>query len=552
MLVRCSNCDDLSQAALADAESGSASCAKCGSILTPETLVEEPASGPEGDTAAGVSPETANEASELTGKEIGGCRIERALGQGAVGIVYQAHHLALDIPVALKTLRAGFAETDEIYIKRFVGEARAAAKLQHQNIVGVLNVGEDDGTHFIVMQYVEGETLQARLEREEKLPLDEAIGIMRQICEGLELAWQHNIVHRDIKPSNIMIDRNGVAKLAALGLAKADEPGQATTQAGASLGTPYFMSPEQAEDAARVDHRSDLYSLGCTFYYAVCGKQPYDGFSVFQILSKHVSAPIPDPRDVDPQIPANVANTIMKLMAKTPERRYQTAAEVGRQLCHIQEQLGSSGQHGDKEAMPDLDGARVLVVDDLRQIRLFFKRTLERANAVVSEAGDGLEALQALGRAYEEGAPFELLITDVHMPKMDGTELLRRVRSDPNLRDTPVIVITMEDDETVVLEFAKLGISGYLVKPPRRKEVLRAAKRALDTRGTARTHRQVESADRGLSVEQVRMLYEMVTETLGQEIEDDSNPHDSIFEAPVYVAFIEFLQRHCPDAVKKD
>jgi len=552
MLVRCPNCDDLSQAALVDVESGSATCAKCGSSLSSETLVEEPGTGSEGDTTAVVPSVIAGEVPDLTGREMGGCRIERTLGRGAVGIVYKAHHIALDIPVALKILRAGFAETDEIYIKRFVREARAAAKLQHQNIVGVLNVGEDNGTHFIVMQYVDGETLQARLEREGKLPLDAAIGIMQQICEALELAGQHSTVHRDIKPSNIMIDRNGVAKLADLGLAKADEPSQATTHAGASLGTPYFMSPEQTEDAARADHRSDLYSLGCTFYYAVCGKLPYDGFSVFQVLSKHVSAPIPDPRDAEPRIPANVANTIIKLMAKRPEGRYQTAGEVGRQLRHIQEQLGSSGGHGDKEAVPDLDGARVLVVDDLGQIRLFFKRTLERANAVVSEASDGLEALQALNRASEEGAPFELLITDVHMPKMDGAELLQRVRSDPNLRDTPVIVITMEDDETVVLEFAKLGISGYLVKPPRRKEVLRAAKRALETRGSARALRQVGSAEGGLSVEQVRLLYEMVTEVVGQEIEDGASPHGSIFEAPMYVAFIEFLQRHCPDAVKKD
>ena len=236
-------------------------------------------------------------------------------------------------------------------------------------------------------------------------------------------------------------------------------------------------------------------------------------------------------------------------MAKDPEQRYTTAGQVAEALRRIQ-QKRAAPEEDEADAHPDLEDARVLVVDDLRPIRFFFKSTLSKANADVSEAENGLEALQALMDASERGEPFDLLITDVHMPKMGGLELLERLRSDPDLRETPVIVITTEEDQTVVLKFARLGISSYLAKPPKGKQVLEVAKQALDASEASRAHRSSAASRDGLSVEQVNELYGLVTENMEQEVAQSACPMSAIFESPVYVQFIEFLQRHCPEAVK--
>ncbi|MBI2922120.1 MAG: protein kinase [Planctomycetes bacterium] len=309
-----------------------AACPGCGSILAQRasaTTVIAPSRG----GAPGPSPAVDG----LTGREVGGCRLERKLGQGGMGAVYRAHHRALDIPVAVKILPPEFARAHPEAVERFANEARAAAKLQHPNIVGVLNVGEDAGLHFIVMQLVEGESLQKLLDREGRLPVGKALGIARQIADALRVAAEHRIVHRDIKPDNILIGRDGVARLADLGLAKTLGADTALTASGAALGTPHYMAPEQAEDAKTADHRSDLYSLGCILYRMLCGRVPYEGSSLFAILRKHVEAPVPDPRAANPALPTALAAIIARLMAKSPDRRFQTAAELQTALSKVGE-----------------------------------------------------------------------------------------------------------------------------------------------------------------------------------------------------------------------
>ena len=302
-----------------------AACPKCGSALAPRA--SEPTVIARSRGGAPGSPPAA-ETDALAGREVGGCRLERKLGQGGMGAVYRAHHRALDIPVAVKILPPEFARAHPDAVERFSNEARAAAKLQHPNIVGVLNVGTDAGLHFIVMQLVDGESLQKILDREGQLPVGKALGIARQIVEALRVAAEHRIVHRDIKPDNILIGRDGVARLADLGLAKTLGADTALTASGSALGTPHYMAPEQAEDAKSADHRSDLYSVGCILYRMLCGRVPYEGSSLFAILRKHVEAPVPDPLQANPALPPALAAVIARLLAKSPDRRFQTAAEL--------------------------------------------------------------------------------------------------------------------------------------------------------------------------------------------------------------------------------
>ncbi|MBI2571212.1 MAG: protein kinase [Candidatus Schekmanbacteria bacterium] len=495
--------------------------------------------------------EARDEATRLEGQVIGGCRVEAEIGRGAMGVVFRAHHLALDIPVALKTLHADIATAGAENIERFVREAQAAARLQHQNIVGVLNVGQENGVHYILMQYVDGETLQDRLARERKLAVEEALSIVAQVCDALEMARRHRIVHRDIKPSNIIIDASGIVRLMDLGLAKCVDSGVEVTQTGATLGTPLFMSPEQVRDSTRVDHRSDLYSLGCTLYWAICGQPPYRGQSPMNVLMQHINAPIPDPCDLDRTIPLPVAALIRRLLAKSPAERFQTARELAAEIADILRQLGSSKAPPPDDEAIDLQRARILVADDMKPIRFFFEMTLGKANATVSQAENGLVALHLLTKAMEDGEPFDLLVTDVHMPKMDGLELLRRIRNDPELRGIPVLVITMENDESIVLELAQLGISGYVVKPPRARQILGMARQALDATAAWRAQRAASGSGGGLSVEQTRCLCEALHARVEHAVLGAECHRQSLWECPAYVTVMELVGRHCPDALEK-
>jgi serine/threonine-protein kinase len=259
---------------------------------------------------------------------VGGCRLVRKLGEGGMGAVYQAHHVGLDIPVAVKMLPPAFAERSSGAADRFLAEARAAAKLKHPHIVGVYNVGCEAGIHFIVMELIEGGSLHDLIRMAGRIPIPRAVELTAQVCQGLQCAHDHGIVHRDIKPANILIDRSGMAKIADLGLAKKLGDDFGMTQSGMTLGTPYYLSPEQAADAKRVDHRSDIYSLGCMLYEMVCGKVPYGGDTLARVLLAHAQAPIPDPRAANPEVPERLAGAIMKMMAKRPDDRFPAVKAV--------------------------------------------------------------------------------------------------------------------------------------------------------------------------------------------------------------------------------
>lgn len=261
----------------------------------------------------------------LIGSIIGGCKIEAKIGEGGMGVVYKAHHIALDIPVAVKIMRT-LADVPDAQ-ERFLREARIAARLRHPNIVAVLNVGCEEDCHFIVMEFIDGESLQARIARKVKISSEEALDIALGILRALQLTCENNIVHRDIKPENILIDKNGVAKLADLGLARrADDPN--LTQTSTMLGSPYYVAPEQAEKPREVDCRADIYSLGCTLYHMLTGNTPFPGSTTIEVIMGHIKKPVPLLRDTIPEIPKELSAAVAKMMEKEPSCRFQTPREA--------------------------------------------------------------------------------------------------------------------------------------------------------------------------------------------------------------------------------
>jgi len=270
----------------------------------------------------------------LVDKVFGGCRLIKKIGEGGMGVVYLAHHLALNKNVAVKILPPSFA-TEEERVKRFVREARSAAQLEHSNIIQIYNIAKHEDFYFIVMQYADGESLAHAIKREGKINVLEALDIVKDVASALSVAHRKSIVHRDIKPENIMINSNGEVKLMDFGLARVLDVASNLSRTGDILGTPYYLSPEQAQ-GHKVDGRADIYSLGVTFYYMLSGKKPFEGDTTLSIILKHINEKPPIIRQTAPEIPECISNVINKMLEKDPGKRYQSADELidDINLCH--------------------------------------------------------------------------------------------------------------------------------------------------------------------------------------------------------------------------
>lgn len=267
------------------------------------------------------------------------------LGQGGVGTVYRADQISLDRPVALKILMEQFAQ-DKNFIEDFIREARAAARLNHPNIVQSFAVGQDDGVFFCAMELVEGETLKQIIEREERTSIQFSLQIMRQMAEALDFAWKNQkLVHRDIKPDNIMLAGGGTAKLADLGLARVAT--DIEEESDEIMGTPQYISPEQLI-GSKTDVRTDIYSLGATWYHAITGQFPFDGDSPQDIARKHLEEPLTPPDQINPDIPKTISVMITKMMAKHPDDRYKDAEELIQDIKLASSDAGSHRPKGRK------------------------------------------------------------------------------------------------------------------------------------------------------------------------------------------------------------
>ena len=269
----------------------------------------------------------------FAGKVVGGdFLVESVLGKGGMGEIYLARQLSLDRQVALKILQNKYAG-DEEYIQGLFHEARAAAKVNHPNVVQAYAVGEEDGVFYFAMEYIRGETFKQILQREHKIDPERALKVIRDVAGAIDAAWrEQKLVHQDIKPDNIMLDANGFAKLADLGLARNAGSNDEHAQAGDEvMGTPQYISPEQLTGVP-TDVRSDIYSLGATFYQFVTGRFAYVADTVEEMSYKHVEGNLEPPNTVNPDIPESVNAIIMKMMARHIEDRYQDPKELIRDI----------------------------------------------------------------------------------------------------------------------------------------------------------------------------------------------------------------------------
>lgn len=257
------------------------------------------------------------------------------LGSGGMGTVWHARDRILQRDVALKVLAEKFAD-DPQFVQRFMTEARAAASLNHPNIVQIYEFGTTDRGHFLAMELIDGSSLKTELKQRGRFSEAETIALARQACAALAVAHAAGIVHRDIKPDNMMFTRSRQFKLVDLGLAKklADETSQ--TMTGQSLGTPHFISPEQILGAGGIDARADIYSLGATMYYLATGAVPFDGTSGAHIMSRHLNDPLPDPRHRAPDLSPDFCRILGRMMAKDPGDRYQDITAVDSDLQTLQ------------------------------------------------------------------------------------------------------------------------------------------------------------------------------------------------------------------------
>ena len=286
---------------------------------------------------------------KLIGRVVGHCRIVRRLGRGGMGDVYLGVHQELKKQVAIKILPPDVTRNDEL-LARFRREAEAAARLEHPNIIEIYDIGCDAGLHYMIMGFVDGQSLQELVDLRKMIEPREAARIALEIARGLQAVHADGIIHRDVKPANILLNRRNEVKVIDFGLAFDAEDKTALTITGSIMGTPWYLSPEQAE-GKRADTRSDLYSLGIVLYILVTGERPFTGETHMSVLYKQIHEKPRDPRLINPDVPPEIAEIAMRAMEKRPERRYQTADEFASDLSHYLR--GTFVRRGSYNAMPD-------------------------------------------------------------------------------------------------------------------------------------------------------------------------------------------------------
>ena len=315
---------------MADSKPPSDSANEQTAIFPPSERAAPPR-GPQGD-----------ESSEGAGRMVGEFRLLRRLGRGGMAEVWLAEQTSLRRNVALKFLRAEI-NSDDKYIKRFETEAKAAAGLNHPNIVQVYSTGVDAGQHFIAQEYVAGQTLRALLQKKGPLDVSLALLIMRQTAAALSAAAERGIVHRDIKPENIMITRKGEVKVADFGLAQVSGSEKLNlTQEGTTMGTPLYMSPEQV-NGLPLDQRSDIYSFGVSCYHMLTGQPPFNGESPVAVAVQHLNNEPPPIQQKRPDLPKPVCALVHRMMAKKPEDRYSSAQDALNDIRKIAKAIKDTG-----------------------------------------------------------------------------------------------------------------------------------------------------------------------------------------------------------------
>jgi serine/threonine-protein kinase len=269
------------------------------------------------------------------GENVGPYRVIEQLGSGGMATVYKAYHPALDRYVALKVLHAAI-KADPQFFERFQREARIVAKLEHPHIIPVYDFNEHHGEPYLVMRFVTGDTLKPQMGHK-PLPSQEILRLMRPVCQALDYAHQQGVLHRDIKPSNILVTNDGNVFLTDFGLARMMQMGESTLSQDRLMGTPQYISPEQAQGSPTLDGRTDIYSLGVVLYEMFTGQVPFNADTPFATIHDHIYKPLPMPTKLNPEIDPAVERLLLKTLAKDPNDRYITAAALLQALENILE-----------------------------------------------------------------------------------------------------------------------------------------------------------------------------------------------------------------------
>ena len=422
------------------------------------------------------------------------------LGEGGMGTVFKAMHRRMKRLVAIKLVPLENAKTAES-IARFQREVETIARLIHPNIVTAFDADEGPVGPFLVMEYVEGSDLSEVIRRGGPLALYPAVDAILQAARGLEYAHAQGVIHRDIKPANLMRDTRGTIKITDLGLARftdvlaVDAPKRMElTQDGSVFGTVDFMSPEQALNTRYADHRSDIYSLGCTFYFLLTAQHTFRGETIMEKLLAHREQPLPVLTEARPDVPESVVAVFRKMSAKRPAERYQTMGELVRALeeCSVPQSselhwLAPDGtatqpaavtpptslQAGSSTTLVDLS---VLVVEPSRLQAMVLNRQLQTLGIRrIQSFTDGPPALESMRKSQPD-----LVISSMHLPAMTGAELVEHMRSQDELRDVGFVLISSETDERLLEPVRQLGTVSILPKPFGADQLRRALRAGLD------------------------------------------------------------------------
>lgn len=291
----------------------------------------------------------------MIGKILGNrYQVMEKIGDGGTAFVFRGLDTLLNRNVTIKVLRPEYV-SDQDFVRRFRREAQAAASLSHPNVVSIYDVGCEDEVHFIVMEFVKGQSLKSLIEEMGHLPIRLAVDYACQTAQALDHAHRHGIIHRDIKPHNILLSSDGRVKVTDFGIAQAATSSTLTYHNGTLLGSVHYFSPEQAR-GGQTGEQSDIYSLGVVLYEMLTGRVPYGGASPVSVAVKHLQEPFPDPRAINPDVPASIAHTVRKAVDKDPERRFQSAREMAEELAgwlsgRMPRSLGREQEKGDAKTV---------------------------------------------------------------------------------------------------------------------------------------------------------------------------------------------------------
>jgi len=285
-----------------------------------------------GDTAKSASKPAQGAPKKKKATQLGDFKLVKKLGQGGMGEVFLAQQVSLDRKVAIKTLSKELAKKED-FVKRFIREARSMAKLQHQNVVQVYAADSFKGVHYVAIEFIDGQSMQDWMDERKKLSVGDALHVTLVCAEALKQAHDQNMIHRDIKPDNVLVTKKGVIKVADFGLAKALDEDVSMTQSGTGLGTPLYMPPEQARNAKHVDHRTDIYALGCMLYYFLTGQLPFTGENTLELIINKEKGSYKPARQLNKEVPEKLDLMIGKMIMKDVEHRYADCATVMKDLA---------------------------------------------------------------------------------------------------------------------------------------------------------------------------------------------------------------------------